>query len=84
MNWQRCQSHFLRNIYSPVHRNNSKTFRESVKVIFHLTDIERIRTAKYTVITKCINRLKYTTACEIFGHGFEDAFQHIIAGNNYR
>jgi len=38
--WQRCQVHFLRNIFSSIPKKNSKPFREAVKAIFKFTDIE--------------------------------------------
>ncbi|HFI0813427.1 TPA: IS256-like element IS1542 family transposase, partial [Streptococcus suis] len=35
--WQRCQVHFLRNIFSSIPKKNSKPFREAVKAIFKFT-----------------------------------------------
>lgn len=52
--WQRCQVHFLRNILAPVPRKNSEDFREAVKGIFRLTDMDSARTAKNTVVNKYI------------------------------
>ena len=37
--WQRCQVHFLRNIFETIPKKRSKPFREAVKAIFKLTDI---------------------------------------------
>lgn len=41
--WQRCQVHFLRNIFETISKKRSKPFREAVKAIFKLTDIDSER-----------------------------------------
>lgn len=38
--WQRCQVHFMRNIFSSVPKKDSKPFREAIKTIFRFSDIE--------------------------------------------
>src|SRR5699024_11290778 len=48
--WQRCQVHFMRNILSKVPKKDSKPFREAVKAIFRMTDIELARIAKNKLI----------------------------------
>ena len=45
VSWQRCQVHFLRNIFTTIPKN-SKSFREAVKGIFKFTDINLARKAK--------------------------------------
>ena len=37
--WQRCQVHFLRNIFTTIPKKNSKPFREAVKGIIKFSDI---------------------------------------------
>ncbi len=81
--WQRCQVHFLRNIFSSIPKKNSKPFREAVKAIFKFTDIELARTAKNALVGEYIDQPKYTKACEILDNGFEDAFQYTVIGNSH-
>lgn len=81
--WQRCQVHFLRNIFSSIPKNNSKPFREAVKAIFKFTDIELARTAKNALVGEYIDQSKYTKACETLDNGFEDAFQYTVIGNGH-
>src|SRR5690625_7092564 len=40
VSWQRCQVHFLKNILSKIPKKNSKDFRDAVKAIFRLTNID--------------------------------------------
>jgi len=81
--WQRCQVHFLRNIFSSIPKKNSKPFREAVKAIFKFTDIELARTAKNALVGEYIDQSKYTKACETLDNGFEDAFQYTVIGNGH-
>jgi len=83
VSWQRCQVHFLRNVLSKVPKKNSKEFRESVKALFKLTNIELAREMKNTLIDEYIEQKKYTKACETLDDGFEDAFQYTVAGKGY-
>lgn len=50
--WQRCQVHFLRNIFSSIPKKDSKPFKEAVKAIFKFTDIELARTAKNGLVSE--------------------------------
>ncbi|AVT22811.1 hypothetical protein B6175_00375 [Staphylococcus aureus] len=50
VSWQRCQVHFLRNIFTTIPKKNSKSFREAVKGIFKFTDINLAREAKNRLI----------------------------------
>src|SRR5699024_3805757 len=81
--WQRCQVHFLRNIFSSIPKKNSKAFREAVKTIFKFTDIELAREAKNNLINHYIDQTKYTKACETLDSGFEDAFQYTVVGKGH-
>lgn len=81
--WQRCQVHFLRNISKTVPKKNAKPFREAVKTIFRLTDIDRARETKNQLIADFIDQSSYTKACETLDSGFEDAFQYTVIGNAY-
>ena len=81
--WQRCQVHFLRNIFSSIPKKNSKPFREAVKAIFKFTDIELARIAKNALVGEYIDQSKYTKACETLDNGFEEAFQYTVIGNGH-
>ena len=81
--WQRCQVHFLRNIFSSIPKKNSKPFREAVKAIFKFTDIELARTAKNALVGEYIDQSRYTKACETLDNGFEEAFQYTVIGNGH-
>ena len=81
--WQRCQVHFLRNIFTTIPKKNSKPFREAVKGIFRFTDINLARDAKNRLVGDYIDQSKYTKACETFYNGFEDAFQYTVLGNSH-
>jgi len=83
VSWQRCQVHFLRNILSKAPKKNAKKFREAVKAIFKLTDIDLARTMKNALVDEYIDQTKYTEACETLDAGFEDAFQYTEAGQGY-
>ena len=50
--WQRCQVHFLRNIFSSILKKDSKPFKEAVKAIFKYTDIELARTVKNVLVSE--------------------------------
>src|SRR5699024_12773851 len=62
---------------------NSKDFRDAVKAIFRLTNIDIARTMKNTIVNEYIEQPKYTEACEILDAGFEDAFQYTVAGHGH-
>ncbi|MGO4943117.1 IS256 family transposase [Ruoffia tabacinasalis] len=81
--WQRCQDHFLRNIFTTIPKKNSKPFREAVKAIFKFTDINLAREAKNRLVEEYYDQKKYTKACETLDNGFEDAFQYTVLGNSH-
>ena len=81
--WQRCQVHFLRNIFTTIPKKNSKPFREAVKAIFKFTDINLAREAKNRLVEEYYDQKKYTKACETLDNGFEDAFQYTVLGNSH-
>ena len=81
--WQRCQVHFLRNIFTTIPKKNSKPFREAIKSIFKFTDINLAREAKNRLVEEYYDQKKYTKACETLDNGFEDAFQYTVLGNSH-
>lgn len=80
VSWQRCQVHFLRNILSSIPKKDSKTFREQIKAIFRLTNIDAARVAKNLVLEAYEGQSKYEKACRTLDEGFEDAFQYSVNG----
>lgn len=78
VSWQRCQVHFLRNILATIPKKESKEFREEVKSIFRLTDIDTARKAKNRLLEDYEDKPKYQKACAILDEGFEDAFQYAV------
>src|SRR5699024_5116057 len=84
VSWQRCQVHFLKNILSEIPKKNSKDFRDAVKAIFRLTNINIARTMKNTIVNEYIKQQKYKEADEILDAGFEDALQDTVAGHGHK
>src|SRR5690625_366545 len=83
VSWQRCQVHFMRNILDYVPKKDSKPFREALKSIFRITDIEIARDAKNELIDKFNDNKRYEKACKILDEGFEDAFQYTVVANGH-
>lgn len=83
VSWQRCQVHFLRNIFATVPKKNSKPFREAVKAIFKFSDIKLARAAKDAVLDQYADQLKYSKACKVLDEGFEDTFQYTVVGKGH-
>jgi len=80
VSWQRCQVHFLRNIFASIPKKDSVAFREQIKALFKFTDIDIARKTKAKITETYIDDRKYRTACTILDEGFEDAFQYITSG----
>lgn len=80
VSWQRCQVHFLRNILSNIPKKDSKAFREEVKAIFRLSDINAARKAKNRLLKDYEDDPRYEKACITLDQGFEDAFQYAVNG----
>lgn len=83
VSWQRCQVHFLRNIFASVPKKESKGFREEVKAIFHITDINKARAAKNRLLETYDGEKRYEKACSALDEGFEDAFQYTVNGASH-
>ena len=78
--WQRCQVHFLRNIFQKTPKKGSKSFREKVKFIFRLTSLDDARRMKNLVLEEYADQACYAKACQVLDEGFEDAFQYTVIG----
>lgn len=74
VSWQRCQVHFLRNILSSIPKKDSKAFREEVKAIFRLTDIDAARRAKNRLLEDYENDPRYEKACTTLDEGSHRCF----------
>lgn len=80
VSWQRCQVHFLRNLFSTIPKKNSQLFREQVKALFRIKDMEQARLFKEEILRQFEEDRHYTRACECLDEGFEDAFQYAVVG----
>lgn len=80
VSWQRCQVHFLRNIFATVPKKNSSLFREQVKALFRITNLEQARALKNEILEQFSEEKGYQIACTCLDEGFEDAFQYVIVG----
>ena len=73
--WQRCQAHFLRNIFDSMPKKTEKHIKDEIKAIFHMSSVESARELKNIFIKKYESNPKLSKACEILDDGFEDAIQ---------
>lgn len=80
VSWQRCQVHFLRNIFQYLPKKASQAFREKVKAIFRISSVDEARRLKDQVIAEYEDQAGYKKACEVLDEGFEDAFQYAVVG----
>lgn len=53
--WQKCQVRFMRNILSNILKKDSNDYREKLKNIFRITDIEATRETKNRLIEEYAN-----------------------------
>lgn len=72
--WQRCQVHFMRNVFDKLPRKNSEEVRSILKILFKTTDIDLARRLKNEITDKYEEA--YPTMLECLDEGFEDAFQY--------
>lgn len=80
VSWQRCQVHFLRNIFQTIPKKGSGNFREKVKLIFKLISIDEAREEKDRILDQYGDDPRYAKACQTLDEGFEDAFQYLLVG----
>lgn len=73
--WQRCQAHFIRNIFDQFLKKISKDIKDEVKAIFQASDIEVARKRKNEFLFKYETDPRLESACDILELGFEDAMQ---------
>ena len=78
VSWQRCQVHFLRNIFASIPKKDSVAFREQIKALFKFTDIDIARKTKAKITETYIDDPNIKPLA-ILDEGFEDAFQYITS-----
>lgn len=62
VSWQRCQVHFMRNVFDKLPRKNTKTVRDELKELFKMNNIELGRNLKNRIIDQYRNQ--YTKMVE--------------------
>lgn len=72
--WQRCQVHFLRNVFNHVPKKNTEQVRSELKALFRMTNIEAARDLKKRLEDKYADL--YPDMIETLDSGFEDSFQY--------
>jgi transposase-like protein len=82
--WQRCQVHFERNIFDVMPKKNSAAFREEIKSLFRMTDIDQARKRKQQIFEEYEQESRYQKALNKLDEGFEDAFQYCVTANGHR
>ncbi|MGF2873065.1 transposase, partial [Staphylococcus aureus] len=63
VSWQRCQVHFLRNIFTTIPKKIQNLSEKLLKEFFKFTDINLAREAKNRLIHDYIDQPKYSKAC---------------------
>lgn len=82
--WQRCQAHFLRNIFDKLPKKVSSDVKDELKSIFKASELELTRERKEHFLEKYGCDSKLSAACDILENGFEDAIQILSFPENIR
>ena len=77
MSWQRSQVHFLRNILSKAPKKNTEEFRNDIRALFKIQDINLARKMKDEIFLKYENEQKFQNSLNTLDEGFEDAFAYL-------
>ncbi|MBW7822267.1 transposase [Streptococcus thermophilus] len=68
-------------IFVTVPKKNCSLFREQVKALFRITNLEQARALKNEILEQFSEEKGYQIAsCTCLDEGFEDAFQYVIVG----
>lgn len=82
VSWQRCQVHFMRNVFDKLPHKNTAEVRAELKVLFKTTHIDLARKLKNEIVDKYTDTYAKMTDC--LDEGFEDSFQYCaIRETNY-
>ena len=80
--WQRCQVHFMRNVFDRLPKKNTELVRSELKSLFKTTNIEVARSMRDDLVNKYSDQ--YSSMIECLDEGFEDGFQYCaIEETNY-
>lgn len=80
--WQRCQVHFMRNVFDKLPRKKTEMIRDELKILFKTNNIDIARNMKNDIIRRYSEKYQKMTDC--LDEGFEDAFQYCnIKETNY-
>jgi len=79
--WQRCQTHFMRNIWDAAPKSMQKELHSRVKAALHAPDAT---TARQLVQSIYADFSKATKALKILEQGFEDAITVLLFPEEYR
>lgn len=74
VSWQRCQIHFMRNVFDKLPRKHTERVREELKFLFKTRHIETARQLKNSLIDRYSERYPKMTEC--LDEGFEESFQY--------
>lgn len=72
--WQRCQVHFMRNVFDKLPRKNTVMIRDELKILFKTTNIDIARNIKNDIITHYCDKYQKMTDC--LDESLKDAFQY--------
>lgn len=72
--WQRCQVHFMRNVFDKLPRKNTEEVRAELKSLFKTTNLGIARKIKNELVEKYSD--KYPNMVSTLDEGFEDSFHY--------
>lgn len=82
VSWQRCQTHFTKNILDAAPKSQQDEVARRVRSIFDAPDMERARESLQQTLDAC--QEKAPKAMEILEQGFEDALAVLAFPSSYR
>ena len=80
--WQRCQTHFLRNLLDAVPKSVIQELHGRLKAMLHATDLDTGRHLQQQILTDFAK--KAPKAMSILEAGFEDAMAVMVLPESYR
>ena len=80
--WQRCQTHFLRNLLDAVPKSVTQELHGRLKAMLHATDLDTGRHIEQQILTEFAK--KAPKAMSILEAGFEDAMAVMVLPESYR
>ncbi|PIZ04218.1 MAG: IS256 family transposase [Gammaproteobacteria bacterium CG_4_10_14_0_8_um_filter_38_16] len=80
--WQRCQTHFIRNVLGHAPRHMKKEIANQLKLIFQASDKNTAKKLSNELISSCESKAKQAMDC--FENGLEDALAVLNIPETYR